>query len=214
MRTAHAGQTRVSLPALRTARAQMAAAGSLASAAAAHRVPGSPNAAFCRESKAPCKRGQRGRKCRPWPASAWLLGAIAADDGAEAAGAVANALSFLSPCSFVGSVRIPAVLLLNACISAHSLASSPRSVAISAVSLSYLACITALSARNASKFVRIVQQPHNDPSTPAGEMLIGACICCSVSSCCHLWYTSKSALNEISLVSFHYSRVMALILCS
>jgi len=87
MRTAHAGQTDFSLPALRTAAAQMAAAGSLVSAAAAHRVPGSPNAACCRESKAPCKRGRRGRKCRPRPASAWLFGAIATDDGAAAVGA-------------------------------------------------------------------------------------------------------------------------------
>jgi len=152
MRNAHAGQTRVSLPALRTARAQMAAAGSLASAAAAHRVPGSPNAACCRESKAPCKRGRRRRKDRPWPASAWLFGAIAADDGTEAAGAVAGSFGMAAfdageevvnsrsqprqPCALAPPRG--ALSLVRVRTAAHSLSTSPLNAATSPVSRSHL----------------------------------------------------------------------------
>jgi len=87
MRTAHAGQTDVSLPVLRTVIAQMATAGSLASEAAAHRVPGCTDAACCRESKARRRRGRQRRKSQPRPASAWLQGTIATGGGAAAVGA-------------------------------------------------------------------------------------------------------------------------------
>jgi len=163
MRTAHAGQTRVSLPALRTARAQMAAAGSLASAAAAHRVSGSSDAACCRESKAPCKRGRQGRKCRPWPASAWLFGAIAGDDEAAAVGAVAGSFGMAAfdageeaanghsqprqPCALAPPRG--ALSLVRVRTVAHSLSNSPLNAATSPVSRSHLVCSAALSFRSA-----------------------------------------------------------------